>query len=149
MADQAWLAAVSVMLPEGLPVDDPSLDPIWSAMNEADLPLVHHSFFYEPPYFPGYRDIWGNLAIARMAAHPWGAQRLTAHVILSGMLDPFPVHLVPDLRESLLHEVANGSGEIRYRPLALPAAVRLLRARGRQRPDVLVGHRHADPFDKR
>ena len=61
-------------------------------MDEADLPILHHSFFYEPPLrFPGYRDIWGNLAIAlRAAAHPWGAQRLLAYVILSGMLDRYP-----------------------------------------------------------
>ena len=39
--------------PEGLPIDDPVLDPLWAAMNEADLPIMHHSFFYEPPYFPG------------------------------------------------------------------------------------------------
>ena len=90
LADRPWVAAVSVMLPEGLPVDDPTLDGIWAAMNHHDLPLVHHSFFYEPPYFPGYRDIWGNLAIARMAAHPWGAQRLVAYVTLSGMFDRYP-----------------------------------------------------------
>lgn len=90
IADRPWLAACEVLLPEGLPADDPSLDPIWEAMDEADLPLVHHSFFYEPPYFPGYRDIWGNLAIARMASHPWGAQRLTAYVTLSGMFDRYP-----------------------------------------------------------
>ena len=90
LADEPWVAAVSVMLPEGLPVDDPSLDGIWTLMNDADLPLVHHSFFYEPPYFPGYRDIWGNLAIARMAAHPWGAQRLVAYITLSGMFDRYP-----------------------------------------------------------
>ena len=89
-ADAPWLAAVAVNLPEGLPVDDPALEPIFATMNVHDLPLVHHSFFYEPPYFPGYRDIWGNLAIARMAAHPWGAQRLVAHVVLSGMLDRYP-----------------------------------------------------------
>lgn len=90
IADKSWLAAAIVMLPEGLPVDDPSIDPIWEALDEADLPLVHHSFFYEPPYFPGYRDIWGNLAIARMASHPWGAQRLVAYVTLSGMFDRYP-----------------------------------------------------------
>ena len=90
LADRPWVAAASVMLPESMPVDDPSLDRIWAVMNEADLPLVHHSFFYEPPYFPGYRDIWGNLAIARMAAHPWGAQRLVAYVTLSGMFDRYP-----------------------------------------------------------
>ena len=81
---------MEVLLPEGMPVDDPSLAPIFEAMDDADLPFVHHSFFYEPPYFPGYRDIWGNLAIARMASHPWGAQRLLAYVTLSGMFDRYP-----------------------------------------------------------
>ncbi len=90
IADRPWLAAVEVLLPEQMPVDDPSLAPIWEAMDDADLPFVHHSFFYEPPYFPGYRDIWGNLAIARMASHPWGAQRLLAYVTLSGMFDRYP-----------------------------------------------------------
>jgi hypothetical protein len=59
-------------------------------MDETDLPILHHSFFYEPPYFPGYRDIWGNLAIARAASHPWGAQRLLAYALLSGMFDEYP-----------------------------------------------------------
>jgi predicted TIM-barrel fold metal-dependent hydrolase len=89
LAAQSWVCAVIPILPEGLPADDPSLHPIWRAMDEADLPILHHSFFYEPPYFPGYRDIWGNLAIARAAAHPWGAQRLLAYVILSGLLDTY------------------------------------------------------------
>ncbi|MCY4423164.1 MAG: hypothetical protein OXC06_08850, partial [Acidimicrobiaceae bacterium] len=38
LADRPWVAAVSVMLPEGLPVDDPTLDGIWAAMNHHDLP---------------------------------------------------------------------------------------------------------------
>ena len=84
-----WLAAVEVLLPEQMPIDDPALAPIFEAMDDADVPFVHHSFFYEPPYFPGYRDIWGNLAIARMASHPWGAQRLLAYVTLSGMFDRY------------------------------------------------------------
>lgn len=90
VAGQKWVAGAIVLLPENVAVDDPSLDPIWAAMADADLPIVYHSFFYEPPYFPGYRDIWGNLAVARAAAHPWGAQRILAHVILSGLLDEFP-----------------------------------------------------------
>ena len=89
LVNKPWLAAVAILLPEGLPIDDPSIEPIFRKMSEADLPLVHHSFFYEPPYFPGYRDIWGNLAIARMASHPWGAQRLLAYVTLSGMFDRY------------------------------------------------------------
>src|SRR5215831_5927406 len=59
-------------------------------MNDAHLPIFFHSFFYEPPYFPGYRDIWGNVVIARAAAHPWGAERLTAYLILSGLFDRYP-----------------------------------------------------------
>jgi predicted TIM-barrel fold metal-dependent hydrolase len=88
--DDRWVSGVMLLLPEGVPVDDPALDPIWDAMADADLPLVYHSFFYEPPYFPGYRDVWGNLAVARTAAHPWGAQRILAYLLLSGMLDQWP-----------------------------------------------------------
>ena len=66
------------------------LDPVWAAMNDADLPIMHHSFFYEPPYFPGYRDMWGNVVVARAAAHPWGAQRLLGYLIFSGLFDQFP-----------------------------------------------------------
>jgi uncharacterized protein len=90
LSDQRWVSGVMVILPEGIPVDDPVLDPIWDAMADADLPLLYHSFFYEPPYFPGYRDVWGNLAVARTAAHPWGAQRILAYLLLSGMLDRWP-----------------------------------------------------------
>jgi predicted TIM-barrel fold metal-dependent hydrolase len=90
LAGERCVASVTVVLPEGMPVDDPDLHPIWAAMGEADLPLLHHSFFYEPPYFPGYRDVWGHVALARAAAHPWGAQRLLGYVILSGLLDQFP-----------------------------------------------------------
>ena len=64
-----------------------SSTPIWEAMDEADLAILHHSFFYEPPYFPGYSDIWGNVVVARAAAHPWGAQRLLGYFLLSGLFD--------------------------------------------------------------
>jgi uncharacterized protein len=90
LSGEKFVASATVVLPEGLPLDDPTLDPIWSAMGDADLPLLHHSFFFEPPYFPGYRDIWGNIVVARAAAHPWGAERLVAYLTLSGMLDRFP-----------------------------------------------------------
>lgn len=90
LAQQDWVAGVWPVLPEGLPIDDPDLHPIFAAMNEANLPIVHHSFFYEAPYFPGYRDVWGNAAFARTAAHVWGAQRLLGYVLISGLLDLFP-----------------------------------------------------------
>lgn len=87
---EPWVSCVWPVLPEGTPVDDPDHDRIWEVMNDLNLPIMHHSFFYEPPYFPGYRDIWGNAAIARTAAHMWGAQRLLAYVIAGGILDRFP-----------------------------------------------------------
>ncbi|MBV9121666.1 MAG: amidohydrolase family protein [Chloroflexi bacterium] len=89
LAKEDWPGAVWAILPEGLPIDHPDLAPIFEAMDEAGLPLVHHSFFYEPPYFPGYRDIWGNGIVARTAAHVWGAERLLAYVLISGMLDRY------------------------------------------------------------
>ena len=63
---------------------------VWAAMNDADLPIMHHSFFYEPPYFPGYRDMWGNVVVARAAAHPWGAQRLLGYLMLQRAVRPVP-----------------------------------------------------------
>ena len=90
LQNEKWVASVTIVLPQGMPVDDDRLDPIWTAMGDADLPILHHSFFYEPPYFPGYRDIWDNIVIARAAAHPWGAERLVGYLTLSGLFDRFP-----------------------------------------------------------
>ena len=90
IGNEPWVAAVWPSLPEGMPIDDPDLNPLWDVMNDLHLPIMHHSFFYEPPYFPGARDIWGNAAIARTAAHPWGAQRSLAYVIAGGILDRYP-----------------------------------------------------------
>ena len=90
LRNETWLAAVTVVLPEGMPIDHPDLHPVWEAMDEVDLGILHHSFFYEPPYFPGYNDIWGNVVVARAAAHPWGAQRLLGYFLLSGLCDRYP-----------------------------------------------------------
>jgi predicted TIM-barrel fold metal-dependent hydrolase len=90
LATEKCVAAITVILPEGLAVDDPDLAPIWTAMGDEDLPMLHHSFFYEPPYFPGYRDVWDNVVVARAAAHPWGAQRLVGYLVCSGMFDRWP-----------------------------------------------------------
>ena len=90
LAQEKWLSAVWVHLPEGRPIDHPDFEPLWATMNDLDLPLIHHSFFTEPPYFPGYRDIWGNAAVARTAAHPWGAARFCAYLIVSGIFDRYP-----------------------------------------------------------
>jgi predicted TIM-barrel fold metal-dependent hydrolase len=89
LAGEKCVSAVTVVLPEGMPVDDPDLHPIWRAMEDAALPMLHHSFFYEPPYFPGYRDVWGHVAVARSAAHVWGAQRLLSYLLLSGLFDQY------------------------------------------------------------
>jgi len=71
-------------------VDHPDLDPLWETMNDLDLPFIFHSCYYEPPYFPGYRDIWGNAAVARTAAHPWAAARLASYLIVGRIFDRYP-----------------------------------------------------------
>jgi uncharacterized protein len=85
-----WAVAVMPLLPEGLPVDHPSLDPIWAEAQEFDLPIANHSFTWTPPYYPGYRDLWDNIFIGRLAAHPWGAMRFVAGFIGAGLLDRYP-----------------------------------------------------------
>jgi predicted TIM-barrel fold metal-dependent hydrolase len=87
---EPWVAAVWPLLPEGKPIDHPDLAPLWDVMNDAHLPIFFHSFFYEPPYFPGYRDIWGNAVVARTAAHPWGAARLLSYLIVGQIFDKYP-----------------------------------------------------------
>jgi predicted TIM-barrel fold metal-dependent hydrolase len=89
-AQEDWVAAVWPLLPEGLPVDDPDLEPIWAAANEADLPIMYHAFTIETPYFPGYRDIWENPAMGRCAGQTWGGQRFLSFMLMGGMLDRYP-----------------------------------------------------------
>jgi uncharacterized protein len=88
-AQEDWVAAVWPLLPEGLPIDDPDLEPIWAAAHEADLPIMYHGFTVETPYFPGYRDIWDNPAMGRCAGQTWGGQRFLAFMLMGGMLDRY------------------------------------------------------------
>jgi predicted TIM-barrel fold metal-dependent hydrolase len=90
LAGQDWVAAVWPTLPLDLPIDDPDLDPIWQAAQEADLPIMYHGFTVEPPYYPGYRDIWGNAAMSRAAGQVWGGQRFLTFMLISGILDRYP-----------------------------------------------------------
>ena len=89
-ADEPWVAAIWPLVPEGLPIDDPDLDPIWAAANEAHLPIMYHGFTIETPYFPGYRDIWDNPAMGRCAGQTWGGQRFLSFMLMSGILDRYP-----------------------------------------------------------
>jgi predicted TIM-barrel fold metal-dependent hydrolase len=89
-AAEAWVAAIWPLVPEGIPVDDPDLDPIWAAANEAHLPIMYHGFTIETPYFPGYRDIWDNPAMGRCAGQTWGGQRFLSFMLMSGILDRYP-----------------------------------------------------------
>ena len=43
---------------QGLPADHPDLHPIWRAAADRDLPIANHSFTWNPPYYPGYEDLW-------------------------------------------------------------------------------------------
>jgi hypothetical protein len=89
-----WAVAVMPLLAENIPLDHPDLDPIWQAAQEHDLPVVHHSLTWNPPYFPGYRDLWDNIFLGRLASHPWGGMRFMAAFIGSGIMGPLsePAH---------------------------------------------------------
>jgi predicted TIM-barrel fold metal-dependent hydrolase len=54
----------------------PDLEPIWEAAVDHDLPIVPHSFTWNPLYFPGYQDLWDNISLGRLASHPWGGDAL-------------------------------------------------------------------------
>ena len=73
-----WAVAVMPLVTKDIPADHPSLEPIWRAADDHDLPIVHHSFTWTPPYFPGAFDLWDNIFLGRLASHPWGAMRFIA-----------------------------------------------------------------------
>jgi predicted TIM-barrel fold metal-dependent hydrolase len=84
-----WAAAVKPQIYK-IPADHPSLDPIWQAAADHDLPIVHHSSTWNPPYYPGHNDLWDNIFLGRLASHPWGAMRFVAAFIGGGILDRYP-----------------------------------------------------------
>ena len=85
-----WAVAVKPLLPPDIPADHPDLEPIWRAAADHDLPIAHHSSTWNPPYYPGYRDLWDNIFLGRMASHPWGAMRFVASFIGGGIFDRYP-----------------------------------------------------------
>jgi predicted TIM-barrel fold metal-dependent hydrolase len=85
-----WAVAVMPLLAKDLPADHPSLEPIWREAQEYDLPIANHSFTWNPPYYPGYQDLWDNIFLGRLAAHPWGAMRFVGSFIGGGIYDRYP-----------------------------------------------------------
>jgi uncharacterized protein len=86
-AGKPWLVAVRPALPLDYPIDHPDLEPIWKAADEAGLCIVHHSF---SSGYPGYRDLWSNPFLGRMASHPWAAMRMVAAFFCSGIMGRYP-----------------------------------------------------------
>jgi predicted TIM-barrel fold metal-dependent hydrolase len=88
--NSSWAVAVKPSLGLDIPADHPALDPIWRAAEDHGLPIVHHSSTWNPPYYPGYEDVWDNIFLGRMASHPWGAMRFVASFIGGGIFDRYP-----------------------------------------------------------
>jgi predicted TIM-barrel fold metal-dependent hydrolase len=89
-AEAPWAAAVIPNFSADLPLDLPDFHPLWQAAAEHDLPVVHHSVTWNPPYFPGYRDLWDNIFLGRLASHPWGAMRFVGAMVGGGIMERFP-----------------------------------------------------------
>ena len=83
----SWAVGIWLHLPLDFPMDHPSLNPVWGAVEEEGLCVVHHSF---SGGYPGYRDLWQNPFMGRTASHPWGAMRAVASFIGSGIMDRYP-----------------------------------------------------------
>ncbi|ETX08078.1 MAG: hypothetical protein ETSY2_07485 [Candidatus Entotheonella gemina] len=82
-----WAVGVWVNLPLDYPLDHPDLHPVWTAIEQEGLCVVHHSF---SGGYPGYRDTWSNPFIGRSASHPWGAMRAMAAFFGAGLMDRYP-----------------------------------------------------------
>ena len=82
-----WAVGIWLHLPLDLPLDHPSLNPVWGTVEEEGLCVVHHSF---SGGYPGYRDLWQSPFLGRSASHPWGAMRAVASFMGSGIMDRYP-----------------------------------------------------------
>ena len=86
----SWAWGLMVYAPVGMPLDHPTLEPLYAAAAEFDLAVVLHTFTVMPPYAPGGQDTWDNLWLQRSAAHPWCGMRNMAAMIGSGVMDRYP-----------------------------------------------------------
>jgi len=66
-----WAVAVMPLLAKDMPADHPDLNPVWEAAQEYDLPIANHSFTWNPPYYPGYEDLWENIFLGRLVHRRW------------------------------------------------------------------------------
>ena len=85
----SWAVGVYPNMENGTPLDHPDMEPIWEAVDELGLAVIHHSHYNGPPYFPGYLDIWDNAFLGRSASHPWGAMRAIGAFIGSGAMERY------------------------------------------------------------
>jgi uncharacterized protein len=88
-AGSPWMVGVYPHIGNDLPLDHPSLTPIWQAVDEHGLVVLHHSSAQFFPYYPGYLDLWDNVFLNRAAAHPWGAMRAMGAFIGGGLLERY------------------------------------------------------------
>jgi predicted TIM-barrel fold metal-dependent hydrolase len=82
-----WCVAVHPSLPLDYPLDHPALNPIWAAAQDENLAVIHHSF---SSGYPGFRDLWANPFLGRLASHPWGAMRAVGSFVGAGVMERFP-----------------------------------------------------------
>jgi uncharacterized protein len=87
---ETWAWGMMVYAPAGMPLDHPTLEPLYANAAEFNLGVVLHTFTVMPPYAPGGQDTWDNLWIQRSAAHPWCGMRNMAALIGSGVMDRYP-----------------------------------------------------------
>lgn len=88
-AHSPWMVGVYPRAGNDEPLDHPDLQPIWEAVDEYGLVVIHHSHYGGPPHFPGYLDLWDNQFLARSAAHPWGAMRAIGAFVGAGLLERY------------------------------------------------------------
>ncbi len=91
--NERWAAGILPFPGLSQPIDHPRMEPIWAAAASSGLGAVHHSMTWVPPYFPGYKDMDDNRFLARLCSHPWGAMKMVASFIGSGIMDRYPIKL--------------------------------------------------------
>ena len=68
----SWAWGLMVYAPVGMPLDHPTLEPLYAEAAELDLAVVLHTFTVMPPYAPGGQDTWDNLWLPALSRAPPG-----------------------------------------------------------------------------
>jgi predicted TIM-barrel fold metal-dependent hydrolase len=91
LASQPWCVGVMTFGNlGGRLADHPYFNPLYAALQDADLPLCFHGGTDRPPFAPGRDDVGNNMFMMHLTGHAWHQMRAMGAAIGGGLFERFP-----------------------------------------------------------